>query len=95
MRKTRQPSEPNVKVFSMALEGQLLPPAADVCQKCATKHEPELPHNQQSLFWQCWFYRQNAGARWPTWADAMAHCTPEMRETWTKLLRERGVEVPA
>lgn len=82
----------NVKTFNMVLDGQLLPPPADLCQQCAAKHEPELPHNQQSLFWQYWFYKQSNG-HWPTWHDAMSHCTPEMRELWSKALKERGVEL--
>ena len=28
--------------------------------------------------------------RWPTWADAVAHCAPEMRAAWEKTLRELG-----
>ncbi len=78
----------NVKIFNMALDGQLLPPAADVCQKCARKHEPELPHDQQSMFWQYWFYRSVNGERWPTWDDAMAHCTIETQAKWKQALAE-------
>lgn len=70
----------------------LLPCAPDVCQSCAVKHEPGLPHDQQSLYWNYWFYGKNG--RWPTWRDAMAHCTPEMQEHWIHALAEHGVEVP-
>jgi hypothetical protein len=28
------------------------------------------------------------------WADALAHCTPEMRAQWVTLLAENGVTVP-
>lgn len=72
---------------------QLLNAAPDVCQECATKHDPRMPHNQQSLFYQYDFYGKHG--RWPTWKDAMEHCTPEMKAAWTKALAERGVEVPA
>jgi len=78
----------NVKVINMALEGTLLPPKEGLCQQCATDHDPALPHNQQSMFWQYWFYRSVNGARWPTWDDAMAHCTPEMQEKWKTALAE-------
>jgi hypothetical protein len=69
----------------------LLPPAKDVCQKCAVKHDDAMPHNQQSIYWQYWFYSQYG--RWPTWADAMSHCTLEMKLAWTKALAEQGITV--
>ena len=61
------------------------------CEMCATAHDPSYPHNLQSLAYQYKFYDRNG--RWPTWKDAMAHCTPEMKEAWTKALEERGVTV--
>lgn len=85
--------QPNVKTFNMVLEGTLLPPSPDKCQSCARAHEPELPHDQQSLFWQYWFYKQSGG-KWPTWDDAMSHCAPGVREKWKtalgQVLKERG-----
>jgi hypothetical protein len=70
----------------------LLSPRPDTCQECATKHDPALPHNQQSLFYQYKFFQEHD--RWPTWADAMAHCTEDMKTMWIKVLLEHGVEVP-
>lgn len=70
---------------------KMLPPKPDVCQVCATKHEPEEPHNQQSLYYQYYFYADNE--RWPTWKDAMAHCTPELQEKWIAALKEKGVKI--
>jgi hypothetical protein len=61
------------------------------CPECATVHDPALPHNQQSLFWQYSFREQHG--RWPTWEDAMSHCTPEMKLQWTRALAEHGVTV--
>lgn len=69
----------------------LLPPKPDVCQCCAVDHPPDMPHNQQSLYWQYWFYGTNG--RWPTWNDAMAHCTPEMQDKWRITLKEHGVDL--
>ena len=66
----------------------LLPPAKDTCPICATKHVPELPHNQQSLYYQYRFY--GIRGRWPTWADAVAHCAPKMQSDWRQLLKEGG-----
>jgi hypothetical protein len=69
----------------------LLPPAADRCQVCASKHEPELPHNAQSLYYQTAFNMEHGRA--PNWLDAMANCTDEMKATWTAALIDRGVDV--
>ena len=71
--------------------GGLMPPAKDRCQICATKHEPELPHNRDSLFYQMAFNGEHG--RWPTWADAMAHCSDDMRAAWTAELQTHGVDV--
>lgn len=65
----------------------LLPPAAGTCPICATNHEPEMPHNCQSLYYQYRFY--GIRGRWPTWADAVAHCGEQMREHWERELRAR------
>jgi len=69
----------------------LLPPAPGHCPVCAVAHEPEQPHNSDSLFYQLNFYHEHN--RWPTWADAMAHCTPETKAAWVKGLAERGINV--
>lgn len=71
----------------------LLPPAAGVCQQCAVDHEPNEPHDAESLRYQFWFYGQHE--RWPTWADAMAHCTAEIRAVTTAVLAEHGDTVTA
>lgn len=69
----------------------LLPPAKDVCQECATKHEPHEPHNAESLYYQCVFYAEHG--RYPVWKDAIAHCSEELKAAWMKELKERGVWV--
>ena len=72
-------------------EFQLLPPASHLCQECAVDHLPSQPHNPQSLFYQVKFNMQHA--RVPTWRDAMAHCSDDVKEKWTKGLAAHGVEV--
>ena len=69
---------------------QLIPPHADACPVCAHRpaHREDEPHNLQSLYYQYAFYGEHG--RWPTWADAMAHCSEDIRRTWETLLRERG-----
>ena len=69
----------------------ILPPAPDCCQVCATKHEPHLPHNPQSFYWQFKFNIQHG--RVPTWKDALAHCSDAMKDLWVKALAERDIHV--
>jgi hypothetical protein len=66
----------------------LLPPPKDKCPICATKHDPSWPHNAQSMYYQYRFY--GIRGRWPTWADAMAHCSDQMRADWKGELLKRG-----
>ena len=60
------------------------------CPECAFKHASEQPHNRDSLCYQYKFYDRHG--RWPTWADAMAHCSPEIKAAWRQGLQERGVD---
>jgi hypothetical protein len=64
----------------------LLPPAADACQECAVKHGPDEPHDPQSLFWQT--KRNLEGLPPATWEDALAHCPPEVKEAWKRVLKD-------
>lgn len=66
----------------------LLPCSLDVCQECAVKHEPEMPHNAQSLYYQYRFYGNNG--RWPTWDDAIEHCDETTKQQWIGELSKRG-----
>ena len=71
------------------IEGfQLLPAPPGTCPTCATKHEPEMPHDAQSLFYQYRFYSQRG--RWPTWKDAIKHSPQEIREHFETELRSMG-----
>ncbi len=59
-----------------------------VCQECAVDHPLEAPHNQQSLYYQYKFRGEHG--RWPTWADAIAHCDEATREMWKTELTRLG-----
>ena len=61
------------------------------CPECGVKHDPADPHNAQSLAYQYDFYAKHE--RWPTWGDAMAHCTPETQRMWIAALEAKGVPV--
>jgi hypothetical protein len=66
----------------------LLPAKPGTCQECAVNHDPAHPHNRQSLFYQYHFYFEHK--RWPTWEDAMSHCTEEMKTLWRTELTKLG-----
>lgn len=69
----------------------LLPAKAGTCEMCATTHDPEQPHNAQSLFYGMRFQLEHG--RGPTWVDAMAHCDDHVRKIWTDALTNAGVDV--
>lgn len=76
------------------MEGMmLLPPSPDVCQECATDHDPEMPHNKQSLYYQTKFQMEHRRAA--TWEDAMSHCSDEVKAAWKKELLKLGVDIGA
>ena len=68
----------------------LLPPSPNCCQVCAAEHDPSSPHNLQSLFYATWFHQQHGRSH--TWADAMAHCSEEVKAPWLKYLSELGID---
>lgn len=59
------------------------------CQECAVQHEPQMPHNKDSMYYQYHFYDEHG--RFPTWEDAMAHCPVEIRTYFIEELKKRGV----
>ena len=69
----------------------ILPPKPGTCPICAVKHDRKMPHNRDSLYYQMRFYQQNG--RFPTWADAMAHCSDIMKAYWIGELAKRGIKI--
>ena len=69
----------------------IVPPTAGVCPVCAVNHGEAMPHNRDSLYYQMRFFQKHG--RFPTWADAMAHCDEHTKAVWVGLLAERGVNV--
>lgn len=76
------------KRYGMSLMGKV---PEGTCPECAVKHSPEQPHNRDSLAYQYKFYDEHG--RWPTWADAMAHCPEPVKKYWKQELEKRGVDV--
>ena len=61
------------------------------CPVCAVKHDPAQPHNRDSLAYQYKFY--DAYGRFPTWDDAMEHCSDDVKRAWAAALKMRGIMV--
>jgi hypothetical protein len=92
VRAAAKASDTGVKVTVVpASAWTILPPPANVCQTCAKDHEPGQPHDPQTLYYQTAF-RQKHGRR-PTWADALAHCTPIVQAMWVEELAKHGIPV--
>ena len=70
-------------------EIRVVPPSPGSCPICATKHDPREPHDRDSLYYQNRFRRQHK--RFPTWADAMAHCSDVTKAAWKDKLLKAGV----
>jgi len=69
----------------------LLSPAPEKCPICADeRHDNTFPHNRDSLFYQFWF--QSQYGRSPTWADAAADCSPEMKRVLREHLIKNGIQ---
>ena len=72
-----------VKEVKMA-QMTLMKPAPGLCQECAVDHDPRLPHDKTSFYYIFKFNMENG--REPTWDDAMAHCTDEMKSSWKEAM---------
>lgn len=79
--------EPKIGKFGLK-DMTILPPKKGVCPICGTAHEACLPHNKDSLYYQYSFMQQHD--RWPTWEDAMAHCSEDIRTQCTEILINLG-----
>lgn len=70
---------------------QVLPPPQGKCRSCAVEHDDKNPHDATSFYYQVLF--ANTHNRSATWADAMAHCEPEVKELWTEYLTSIGIDI--
>lgn len=66
-------------------------PRPGACRICATVHDPGRPHDRDSLYYQNWFRKRHK--RFPTWTDAMAHCTEAVKAEYTAVLAKRGITI--
>jgi hypothetical protein len=76
-------------IESRTAEFGVMPPEDQVaCTTCGRRHDADQPHDAQSLHYQYAFRAEHD--RWPTWKDAVAHCTDQVRTAWETELRARG-----
>jgi hypothetical protein len=66
-------------------------PTPGRCPVCATQHPDSHPHDKDSLYYQFKFSAE--WGRFPSWRDAMAHCSDEIRAEIGLLLSENGVSL--
>lgn len=69
-------------------EIKIVAPMPGRCKVCATAHRPEEPHDRDSLYYQNRFFRKYK--HFPTWEDAMRHCTEERKAAFREELAARG-----
>ena len=74
--------------MSRELNIKIRPPRPRACKVCATFHKPGQPHDRDSLYYQNHFYRDYG--RFPTWEDAMAHCTEDVKAAFRAKLEGGG-----
>lgn len=67
----------------------ILPAHPSKCQFCSVDHRPDEAHNKDSLFYHTRFHIKHG--RSPTWADAVAYCSVEIRKQWKEALIEKNV----
>lgn len=70
-------------------EIRITAPTPRTCPICAAKHDERDPHDRDSLFYQNQFYK--AHRRFPSWWDAMGHCTETTKAAWVEKLKRRGI----
>lgn len=66
---------------------KLFQPSLD-CQVCGIEHDEKMPHILASLYYQYAFMAHQG--RYPTWADACAHCDPKVRAGYRAALAGSG-----
>jgi len=79
-----------MEVKTFGIQNMMLgSPADHLCQVCAGNHKADDPHDCNSLFYQYAFYKEYS--RWPTWKDAVAHCSEGTQKLWENELRGLGL----
>lgn len=107
MKKQKQPKKPKLKRPKIPKKQRLtinlmvpgkdieyfdIPPApSGTCPECATIHDFDYPHDKNSLFYLYTFYYKYK--RWPTWNDALNHCSIETKNMWNEFLKAKNIKI--
>jgi hypothetical protein len=67
------------------------PPKPGACAVCATVHDPAMPHDRNSLYYQMRFFQDHH--RLPTWGDTIADCSPFRKAYWKMIMKNKGVKI--
>lgn len=70
-------------------EIKIMAPTPRRCKVCAADHPPADPHDRDSLYYQNRFFQKHR--RFPTWEDAMSHCSEERKASFREELARRGI----
>ena len=85
-------SDPTINGREIPFEQVMLaPPKPGACPVCAVDHDPAMPHNRYSLYYQMKFRQQHG--RFPTRKDAAAHCAPEMKKRFAEEYARHGITI--
>lgn len=68
---------------------KIIAPEPGACKICAALHNPDQPHERDSLYYQMRFFQ--VYNRFPSWDDAMAHCSKAVQLQVKQDLIERGI----
>lgn len=82
-----------MRLYDGMEEVKIVAPGPKVCPICATRHIKNAPHDRDSLYYQNHFRKTHK--RFPTWEDAMEHCTEATKSAFRKELEKRGISVDA
>lgn len=79
--------------MTIAPEGKIriLPPKVGACPLCGELHDRGEPHNKASLLYQHKFRLKHG--RYPTWEDAMRHCSRTVKKRFCDRLKRHGIVV--
>lgn len=61
-----------------------------VCSECGSQHSPSQPHDPAKKIYRQRFVEKNG--RFPTWEDALAHCTDQTKDLWRKELKKSKID---
>lgn len=91
IQKTTVDMETGAVTKTETVQAMVMPVRPGLCQECGSQHDLTAPHNRDSLRYQMLFHGEHG--RYPSWADAMAHCPDNVKALWTDALTQHGVDV--